>query len=110
MATTDGLAVASDKEAIRKEPCIRSVAKSVDAGEMLKDFGANKTGDIAEGLYREIDSFDPAELESEMQKVRKLIDWRIMPIVSLYYLMVSQVLTASRYVSPTRYSFWTSYP
>jgi hypothetical protein len=37
--------------------------------------------DIGEDLYREIDNFTPEELEAERIRVRKLIDWRIMPIV-----------------------------
>ena len=82
MAPPDSMLMSSDKEGITKLPSIRSVARSIDAGEMSKDSHATKKGDIAEGLYREIDNFSAEELESEMSKVRKLIDWRIMPIVS----------------------------
>lgn len=64
-------------------PPVQFVSRSVDVGTTEKGAGSARTADIAEDLYREIEDFSPEELEAEQTKVRKLIDWRIMPIVSL---------------------------
>lgn len=47
------------------------------------EFALPATKDIGEDLFREIDEYTPEELEAERVRVRKLIDWRIMPIVSV---------------------------
>jgi len=70
------------KDGIAKVSDTPSVHRSIDAGTMDKEAGHAKTRDIAEGLYREIESLSPEELVAEQIKVRKMIDWRIMPIVS----------------------------
>lgn len=70
------------KDGVTNEPSVKSATGSVDAGVMDKEALQIKTDDIAEDLYREIEHFTPEELEAEQIKVRQLIDWRIMPIVS----------------------------
>lgn len=60
-----------------------SMTDSLEADRNEKHVPANQTQDIAEGLYREIESYTPEELAAEQIRVRKLIDWRIMPIVSV---------------------------
>lgn len=78
MAEAPSTITSDTKHGITKAPS----AHSADTGAMEKEAGHAKTNDIAEGLYREIDNFTPEELEAEQIRVRKLIDWRIMPIVS----------------------------
>jgi len=63
------------KDGIAKAPSVPSI------NTMEKGTVQPKTADIAEDLYREIENFSPEELEAEQIRVRKLIDWRIMPIV-----------------------------
>lgn len=60
-----------------------SMIESLEADQNEKHVPANQTQDIAEDLYREIESYTPEELAAEQIRVRKLIDWRIMPIVSV---------------------------
>lgn len=38
--------------------------------------------DIGAALFQEVQEYSPEELEAESAKVRRLIDWHIMPIVS----------------------------
>lgn len=60
-----------------------SDSRSVKRGTLLEafGFGAPKTRDIAQDLYHELENMDPEELEAQKNEVRKLIDWRIMPLV-----------------------------
>jgi hypothetical protein len=55
--------------------CSASIEKhdDVTSGE-IRDIGAD--------LYAEIDQLSPEELEREGAEVRKLLDWRIMPMVA----------------------------
>ena len=39
--------------------------------------------DQGAAMFQEIQQYTPEELEAESDKVRRLIDWHIMPIVSL---------------------------
>lgn len=71
-----------EKDAVARAPSVDSTARSLNLGDLVKELELQKKGDIAEGLYREIDHFTPEELEAEKVRVRRLIDWRIMPIVS----------------------------
>lgn len=84
MAASDSIPL-PDKDVVTKTPSVNSTTNSLHLGDLVKDFEPNKRGDIAEDLYREIDSFSPEELEAEKIKVRKLIDWRIMPIVCVLF-------------------------
>lgn len=70
-----------DKDVVTKTPSVHSTTNSLHLGDLVKSFEPVRKGDIAEDLFREIDSFSSEELEAEKIKVRKLIDWRIMPIV-----------------------------
>lgn len=61
-----------------KEDPLTSNTKEVAAGEItgeIRDIGAE--------LYAEVDQLTPEELEREGAEVRKLLDWRILPIVSV---------------------------
>ncbi|TID22051.1 DNA replication licensing factor [Venturia nashicola] len=49
------------------------------------EFGLPVSKDIGEDLFREIDDYTPEELEAKRIRVRKLIDWRIMPIICITY-------------------------
>lgn len=51
-----------------------------EVGETLKFDGNNK--DIGAALFQEVQDYSPEELEAESAKVRRRIDWHIMPIVS----------------------------
>lgn len=73
--------LAGEKDDITKVPSIRSLAR----GSIYKEDGPVKKGDIAQDLYREIEGFTPEELEAEQARVRRLIDWRIMPIICITY-------------------------
>lgn len=68
------------KEAIEIPPLRPS--SSIQHG-IATDFGLPVSKDIGEDLFREIDDYTPEELEAERIRVRKLIDWRVMPIVSI---------------------------
>jgi hypothetical protein len=57
-------------------------ASSIQHG-IAAEFALPATKDIGEDLFRETDEYTPEELEAERIRVRKLIDWRIMPIVSM---------------------------
>jgi hypothetical protein len=59
------------KEAYVQQP--PAVEKDVSLGE-IRDIGAD--------LYVEADQLSTEELESEGAKVLRILDWRIMPIVS----------------------------
>lgn len=54
-------------------------ALSVDRKD---DLASGEIRDIAAELYAEADQLSPEELEREGAEVRKLLDWRILPIVS----------------------------
>ena len=99
----------SEKGGITKTTTRQSVAASLGLGRVSAEPGATKKGDIAEGLYREIEDFTPEELEEEQARVRKLIDWRIMPIVSCDSCNARLALIVSRFASPMLYNFSTSY-
>ena len=43
----------------------------------------NNVQDQGAGLFQEAQDYSPEELEAESAKVRRLIDWHIMPIVSI---------------------------
>jgi hypothetical protein len=45
--------------------------------------------DQGAGLFQEVQEYSTEELEAESEKVRSLIDWHIMPIVSLGLLWAS---------------------
>jgi hypothetical protein len=47
-----------------------------------KDVALGETHDIGANLYLEAEQLSTEELESEGAKVLRIIDWRIMPIVS----------------------------
>lgn len=51
-----------------------------DVGENLKFDGNNE--DLGAALFHEVQDYSPEELEAESAKVRRRIDWNIMPIVS----------------------------
>lgn len=69
------------KEAFGSPPLRRST--SIQHG-IADELALPVAKDIGEDLYREIDNYTPEELEAETIRVRKLIDWRIMPIVSIF--------------------------
>lgn len=48
-------------------------------GETLK-FDSDMQ-DLGAGLFQEVQGYSPEDLEAESAKVRRLIDWHIMPIV-----------------------------
>lgn len=50
-------------------------------GETEK-FDAANLHDQGAAMFQEIQHYTPDELEAESEKVRRLIDWHIMPIVS----------------------------
>lgn len=47
-----------------------------------KDVSLGEVRDIGADLYVEADQLSTEELESEGAKVLRILDWRIMPIVS----------------------------
>lgn len=48
---------------------------------MTDEISHGKSVDVGAQLFAEVDQYSPEELEAERVHVRKLIDWRIMPIV-----------------------------
>ncbi|EAU39330.1 conserved hypothetical protein [Aspergillus terreus NIH2624] len=65
-----------------KEDPLTSNTKEVAAGEItgeIRDIGAE--------LYAEVDQLTPEELEREGAEVRKLLDWRILPILYVTYVI-----------------------
>lgn len=76
-------ASAPEKDNTQRSTSIQSIAQSVIPDHASKEIGSHVKGDIAEELFREIEAYTPEELEAEQIKVRKLLDWRIMPIVCL---------------------------
>lgn len=75
------VAAPSEKGDTRRSNSIRSIAQSLGQDHVLKEVSSHPKGDIAEELFREIEAYTPEELEAEQAKVRRLLDWRIMPIV-----------------------------
>lgn len=75
------------KEAVESPPLRPS--SSIQHG-VATELGLPVSKDIGEDLFREIDDYTPEELEAERIRVRKLIDWRIMPIVSLSKLVLGE--------------------
>ncbi|CAI7567570.1 unnamed protein product [Penicillium bialowiezense] len=52
-----------------------------------KDVALGETHDIGADLYLEAEQLSPAELESEGAKVLRIIDWRIMPMLYVTYVI-----------------------
>ena len=50
--------------------------------ETMKPKGGYAMHDQGAALFQEVQEYSPEELEAESAKVRRLIDWHIMPIVS----------------------------
>lgn len=55
---------------------------STHSADRKDDLDSGEIRDIAAELYAEADQLSPEELEREGAEVRKLLDWRILPIVS----------------------------
>lgn len=55
--------------------------KGVLDAEKSEGVASGEIRDIGAELYAEIDQLSPEELEREGREVRKLLDWRILPIV-----------------------------
>jgi len=53
-----------------------------DVSETFKSKMDYTTHDQGAALFQEVQEYSPEELEAESAKVRRLIDWHIMPIVS----------------------------
>ena len=56
--------------------------KKVDHSTAEKDVALGETHDIGANLYLEAEQLTAEELETEGAKVLRIIDWRIMPMVS----------------------------
>lgn len=54
----------------------------VDQSTAEKDVALGETHDIGANLYLEADQLTAEELETEGAAVLRIIDWRIMPMVS----------------------------
>ncbi|PLB35287.1 putative MFS allantoate transporter [Aspergillus candidus] len=61
--------------------------KGVLDAEKSEGVASGEIRDIGAELYAEIDQLSPEELEREGREVRKLLDWRILPILYLTYVM-----------------------
>lgn len=57
--------------------------KKSEAGPLASSESAelSEIRDIGAGLYAEANQLSAEELEQEKEKVRKILDWRIMPMV-----------------------------
>ena len=67
----------------------KAEALSTHSIERREDLASGEIRDIAAELYAEADQLSPAELELEGVEVRKLLDWRILPIVSGSTILIS---------------------
>jgi len=56
--------------------------RDVNMSETFKAKMDISTHDQGAALFQEVQEYSPEELEAESAKVRRLIDWHIMPIVS----------------------------
>ena len=57
-------------------------AGAQDVSNTFKLGAGNTIHDQGAALFQEVQEYGPEELEAESAKVRRLIDWHIMPIVS----------------------------
>lgn len=54
----------------------------VDPNTVEKDLGLGEVRDIGANLYLEAEQLSEHEVEQEGAKILRIIDWRLMPIVS----------------------------
>ncbi|KAF7592786.1 hypothetical protein BBP40_012468 [Aspergillus hancockii] len=71
--------------------------------EKHDDVTSGEIHDIGADLYAEIDQLSPEELEREGAEVRKLLDWRIMPMLYVTYVIQFMDKLSLNYASA--YSF-----
>ena len=82
MAGPDSITMA--EKAGEPPPNPKSPVKApLSLDDNMKPETENTISDIAEGLFKEIEEYSAEELEAEKARVLRLIDWRIMPIVSM---------------------------
>lgn len=79
MASAEKTALGDVTKGAIESPPLRP-SSSIQHG-IATELGLPVSRDIGEDLFREIDDYTPEELEAERIRVRRLIDWRIMPIV-----------------------------
>lgn len=58
-----------------------ATASTTETDKKHDDYATGDIHDIGAGLYAEAAQFTAEELEEEGARVRKILDWRIMPIV-----------------------------
>ncbi|KAI9038682.1 putative MFS allantoate transporter [Aspergillus affinis] len=81
----------------------RTEAQSTLSADRKDEFASGEIRDIAAELYAEADQLSPEELEREGTEVRRLLDWRILPI--LYVTYVIQFLDKLSLNYASAYSF-----
>ncbi|KAH8432254.1 putative MFS allantoate transporter [Aspergillus melleus] len=65
----------------------KTEAQSTLSADKKDDFASGEIRDIAAELYAEAVQLSPEELEREGAEVRKLLDWRILPILYVTYVI-----------------------
>jgi MFS family permease len=79
------------KDEVIEQPSIQPFTHiSGDGDENYRYNGAEKVlglQDVAADLYLEAEQYDPADMEAESTAVRRKLDWIIMPIVSITYML-----------------------
>lgn len=107
MASAEKSSLREDGKGATESPPLRP-SSSIQHG-IATELGLPVSKDIGEDLFREIDDYTSEELEAERVRVRKLIDWRIMPIVSALDGPVRLfLLIEHRSASRTPFNFSTS--
>jgi len=61
-----------------------ATTSTTETDKLHDDHAPGGIHDIGAGLYAEATQFTAEQLEEEGAQVRKILDWRIMPIVSLF--------------------------